>query len=63
MAISIVAVTDVERTELVRLMKRTHVNRYLAFRARLVLACADDPRCRGASLQPGSDVCYSLAES
>src|SRR5712692_3649976 len=35
-------VTDVERSELVRLTKRAHVNRHLAFRARLVLACADD---------------------
>src|SRR5260370_4669296 len=32
-------VTDVERRELVRLTKRAHVNRALAFRARLVLAC------------------------
>src|SRR5258705_4189743 len=36
-------VTEVERTELVRLTKRAHVNRLLAFRARLVLACADAP--------------------
>src|SRR5712691_7339718 len=36
-------VTDVERTELVRLSKRAHVNRSLAFRARLVLACIDAP--------------------
>jgi len=36
-------VTDVERTELVRLTKRAHVNRSLAFRARLVLACIDAP--------------------
>ena len=36
-------VTDVERIELVRLTKRAHVNRLLAFRARLVLACADAP--------------------
>ena len=34
-------VTDPERIELVRLTKRAHVNRLLAFRARLVLACAD----------------------
>src|SRR5438093_8229834 len=34
-------VTDAERNELVRLTKRSHVNRALAFRARLVLACAD----------------------
>jgi hypothetical protein len=34
-------VTEDERTELVRLTKRAHVNRLLAFRARLVLACAD----------------------
>ena len=34
-------VTDVERRELVRLTKRAQVNRALAFRARLVLACTD----------------------
>jgi transposase len=34
-------ITDVERHELVRLTKRAHVNRALAFRARLVLACTD----------------------
>src|SRR6202163_444687 len=34
-------VTDIERRELVRLTKRAHVNRALAFRARLVLACTD----------------------
>lgn len=34
-------VTDSERRELVRLTKRAHVNRALAFRARLVLACTD----------------------
>ena len=34
-------VTDLERAELVRLTKRAHVNRLLAFRARLVLACTD----------------------
>jgi transposase len=34
-------VTDEERAELVRLTKRAHVNRLLAFRARLVLACAE----------------------
>lgn len=34
-------VTEDERRELVRLTKRAHVNRALAFRARLVLACAD----------------------
>jgi transposase len=33
-------VTDIERAELVRFTKRAHVNRLLAFRARLVLACA-----------------------
>ena len=32
--------TDSQRTELIRLMKRARVNRALAFRARLVLACA-----------------------
>src|SRR3954467_2648205 len=37
---AVVVVTDQERRELVRLTKRTHVNRLLAFRARLVLACA-----------------------
>ena len=35
-------VTDDERSELVRLTKRAHVNRNLAFRARLVLGCADE---------------------
>lgn len=35
-------VTDIERAELVRLTKRAQVNRALAFRARLVLACAAD---------------------
>jgi transposase len=34
-------VTDVERADLVRLTKRVRVNRALAFRARLVLACAE----------------------
>ena len=34
-------VTDLERTELVGLTKRAQVNRALAFRARLVLACAN----------------------
>jgi transposase len=34
-------VTDDERTTLTRLTKRSRVNRSLAFRARLVLACAD----------------------
>src|SRR6266849_1147415 len=38
-----VVITEVERTELVRLTRRAHVNRLLAFRARLVLACADAP--------------------
>ena len=33
--------SDAERTELVRLSKRARVNRGLAFRAKLVLACAD----------------------
>src|SRR5258708_39216007 len=36
-------VPDVERTELVRLTKRARVNRLVAFRARVVLACADAP--------------------
>jgi transposase len=34
-------VTDSERSELMRLTKRAHVHRAVAFRARLVLACAD----------------------
>ena len=37
-----VVVTDSERTELRRLTKRAHVNRAVAFRARVVLAVADD---------------------
>jgi transposase len=37
-----VVITDSERTELRRLTKRAHVNRALAFRARLVLAVADN---------------------
>jgi transposase len=35
------ALTDDERNALIRLTKRARVNRSLAFRARLVLACAD----------------------
>jgi transposase len=35
-------VTDDERAELQRLLKRTRTNRELAFRARLVLSCADE---------------------
>lgn len=35
-------ITELERAELVRLTKRAHVNRLLAFRARLVLACTGD---------------------
>src|SRR3954462_14530210 len=31
------------RAELLRLTRRAHVNRHVAFRARLVLACADEP--------------------
>jgi transposase len=34
-------VSDDEHAELRRLTKRAHVNRHVAFRARLVLACAD----------------------
>lgn len=34
-------ITEEERAELVRLSKRARVNRNIAFRARLVLACAD----------------------
>src|SRR4030095_10941804 len=36
------ALTEDERQALIRLTKRARVNRSLAFRARLVLACADD---------------------
>ncbi len=36
-------VSEIERTELVRLTKRSRVNRDLAFRAKLVLACAEEP--------------------
>jgi hypothetical protein len=36
-----VVVTDAERTELMRVTNRAHVNRALALRARLVLACAE----------------------
>jgi transposase len=35
-------VSDVERAELVRLTKRARVNRDLAFRAKLILACGDE---------------------
>lgn len=35
--------TEAERAELLRLTKRARVNRDLAFRARLVLACVDEP--------------------
>src|SRR5713226_2847381 len=55
-----VVITEVERTELVRLTRRAHVNRLLAFRARLVLACADAPtdtvvarRCRTTNTTVG----------
>jgi len=44
--------TDAERDELQRLTRRASVNRLLAFRARLVLACAEPPaqyRRRAAS--------------
>jgi hypothetical protein len=37
-----VVVTDEERAALVRVMKRARVNRAVAFRARIVLACIDD---------------------
>ena len=37
-----VVVTDDERAALVRLTKRARVNRAVAFRARIVLACIDD---------------------
>jgi len=35
--------TSAERRDLIRLTKRVRINRALAFRARLVLACADTP--------------------
>ena len=38
-----VVLTEGERTELMRLTKRARVNRTVAFRARIVLACADAP--------------------
>ena len=38
-----VVLTESERTELIRLTKRSRVNRAVAFRARVVLACADAP--------------------
>jgi transposase len=36
-------VSDDERAELKRLVKRARVNHDIAFRARLVLACAEEP--------------------
>lgn len=36
-------ISDEERAELMRLLKRSRTNRDLAFRARLVLACAEEP--------------------
>jgi transposase len=36
-------VSDTEHAELLRLARRAHVNRHVAFRARVVLACADEP--------------------
>src|SRR5687767_5443990 len=36
-----VVITDSERTELIRLTRRARVNRAVAFRARIVLACAE----------------------
>jgi transposase-like protein len=38
-----VVITDDERAALVRLTKRARVNRALAFRARIVLACVEAP--------------------
>ena len=38
-----VVLTESERAELIRLTKRARVNRAVAFRARVVLACADAP--------------------
>jgi transposase len=38
-----VVLTERERAELIRLTKRSRVNRAVAFRARVVLACADAP--------------------
>ena len=35
--------SDAERVELQRLTKRAHMNRSIAFRARIVLGCADEP--------------------
>jgi transposase len=56
---SALVVTEDERAELVRLSKRVRTNRDLAFRARLILACADEPlnvvvarryRCAGSTV-------------
>jgi transposase-like protein len=41
-ALAEVVLTDDERAVLVRLTKRARVNRAVAFRARIVLACLDD---------------------
>lgn len=40
---ALLVVTEDERAELARLTKRVRTNRDLAFRARLILACADEP--------------------
>ena len=51
-----VIVTDEERAALVRLTKRARVNRAVAFRARIVLACIDDVgHGRGAPLADHED--------
>jgi hypothetical protein len=36
-----VVITDSERADLIRLTKRARVNRAIAFRARIVLACVN----------------------
>lgn len=56
---ALLVVTEDERAELARLTKRVRTNRDLAFRARLILACADEPsnvvvarryRCAGSTV-------------
>src|SRR4029450_9174617 len=49
-----VGVTDEERAALVRLTKRARVNRAVAFRARVVLACIDSADTRRARPRPGA---------
>ena len=50
-----VVVTDDEREALVRLTKRARVNRAVAFRARIVLACLDDTAGRILERYSGFD--------